>query len=295
MKLLDSAGVSTLWGKVKDHVKTSIDSQQFKTINGTSVKGAGDIHIEEDANNYFLPLAANGTRGGIQLGHALVSASDGFQYPLLVDGNEKAYISIPHATPGLDGLMTSEDKDKLDRIQSGANKYSLPTASTTALGGIKTNYVPKSGGALFKVNTDTEGNANTYIPGLVYGNGKYLSEIEFTADSYEHTSFDGKDFHSYDRKGTETCTISLPDKDGTLALTSDLPQVSKGSSYGTTDKGMIDIVYRNIQQIILLDRAGAYNISNWYKNSPVGSILEMCPYGLSGGALTSDISNLFKR
>lgn len=46
MKLLDSAGVSTLWGKVKDHVKTSIDSQQFKTINGTSVKGTGDIHID---------------------------------------------------------------------------------------------------------------------------------------------------------------------------------------------------------------------------------------------------------
>lgn len=46
MKLLDTAGVSTLWGKVKDHVKTSIDSQQFKTINGTSVKGAGDIHID---------------------------------------------------------------------------------------------------------------------------------------------------------------------------------------------------------------------------------------------------------
>jgi hypothetical protein len=46
MKLLDAVGVSTLWGKVKDHVKTSIDSQQFKTINGTSVKGAGDIHID---------------------------------------------------------------------------------------------------------------------------------------------------------------------------------------------------------------------------------------------------------
>lgn len=46
MKILDTAGVSTLWGKVKDHVKTSIDSQQFKTINGTSVKGAGDIHID---------------------------------------------------------------------------------------------------------------------------------------------------------------------------------------------------------------------------------------------------------
>jgi hypothetical protein len=40
------AAIDTNWGKVKDHVKTSIDSQQFKTINGTSVKGAGDIHID---------------------------------------------------------------------------------------------------------------------------------------------------------------------------------------------------------------------------------------------------------
>ena len=46
MEFLDTTGVSTLWGKVKNHVKTSIDSQQFKTINGTSVKGAGNIQID---------------------------------------------------------------------------------------------------------------------------------------------------------------------------------------------------------------------------------------------------------
>lgn len=191
--------------------------------------------------------------------------------------------------------FTAAYKSKLDGIATGANNYKLPVASTTALGGIKTNYVPKSGNTLFKVNTDTEGNANTYIPGLIYGNDEYLSEIEFTADSNEYTSFDGKDFHSYDQEGTDKCTISLPDKDGTLALTSDLPQVSKASSYGMTEKGMIDVEYRNIQQIILLDKSGAYNISNWYKNSPEGSILDMYPYGLSGGSLNSDINNLFKK
>jgi len=122
--------------------------------------------------------------------------------------------------------FTAAYKSKLDGISSGANNYKLPVASTTALGGIKTNYVPKNGGTLFKVNTDTEGNANTYIPGLIYGNDEHLSEIEFTADSEEHTSFDGKDFNSYDQEGTNICTISLPDKDGTLALTSDIPDVS---------------------------------------------------------------------
>ena len=46
MEFLDTAGVATLWGSVKNHVKSSIDAQQFKTINGTSVKGAGDIQID---------------------------------------------------------------------------------------------------------------------------------------------------------------------------------------------------------------------------------------------------------
>lgn len=46
MEFLDTAGVATLWGSVKSHVKSSIDAQQFKTINGTSVKGAGDIKID---------------------------------------------------------------------------------------------------------------------------------------------------------------------------------------------------------------------------------------------------------
>lgn len=42
------------------------------------------------------------------------------------------------ATTDTDGLMSSEDKTKLDGIATGANKYTLPTASSTTLGGVKT-------------------------------------------------------------------------------------------------------------------------------------------------------------
>lgn len=38
---------------------------------------------------------------------------------------------------GASGLMTGADKAKLDAIEAGANKYVLPTASATVLGGIK--------------------------------------------------------------------------------------------------------------------------------------------------------------
>lgn len=46
--------------------------------------------IAEDANNYSLPLAANGTRGGIQVGYA----ANGRNYPVQLSG-EKAYVNVP--------------------------------------------------------------------------------------------------------------------------------------------------------------------------------------------------------
>lgn len=196
-------------------------------------------------------------------------------------------------TEGGKGLSTNDFtaayKSKLDGIASGANNYTLPTASTTVLGGIKTNYVPKEGGTLFKVNTDTEGNANTYIPGLIHGNDEYLSEIEFTADSYTHTSFDGKNFNSYDQEGTNTCTISLPDKDGTLALTSDCGLLVM---YGGIVNNNID--FNGYKQNVLISASGNYNISNWYKSSPVGSVIDIYPYGEINGAITADNKYIFQ-
>ena len=41
------------------------------------------------------------------------------------------------ATQSAQGLMSAADKTKLDGIATGANKYSLPTASASTLGGIK--------------------------------------------------------------------------------------------------------------------------------------------------------------
>lgn len=41
------------------------------------------------------------------------------------------------ATTSANGLMSSTDKSKLDGITAGANKYSLPTATASVLGGVK--------------------------------------------------------------------------------------------------------------------------------------------------------------
>jgi hypothetical protein len=42
------------------------------------------------------------------------------------------------ATTSAAGLMSAADKSKLDGIATGANKYTLPTASSSTLGGVKT-------------------------------------------------------------------------------------------------------------------------------------------------------------
>lgn len=41
------------------------------------------------------------------------------------------------ATPEADGLMSKEDKAKLDGVAAGANKYSLSAATTGAIGGVR--------------------------------------------------------------------------------------------------------------------------------------------------------------
>nr|DAH29953.1 MAG TPA: hypothetical protein [Caudoviricetes sp.] len=69
---------------------------------------------------------------------------------------------IPNASHSSAGVITANDKAKLDGIAVGANNYTLPTATTAALGGIKTNYT--NNGKNYKVDVDTNGNAYVNVP-----------------------------------------------------------------------------------------------------------------------------------
>lgn len=74
----------------------------------------------------------------------------------------KTNVDIPSASHTSAGVMTSNDKVKLDGIAANANNYTLPTATTTALGGIKTNYT--NNGKNYKVDVDSNGNAYVNVP-----------------------------------------------------------------------------------------------------------------------------------
>lgn len=59
-----------------------------------------------------------------------------------------------NATTSTSGLMSSTDKSKLDGIAANANNYSLPVASSNALGGIMTGYPSTSNNRAVLVNSE---------------------------------------------------------------------------------------------------------------------------------------------
>ena len=69
---------------------------------------------------------------------------------------------------GHPGLMTAEDKAKLNTIDSNANNYSLPKASSTALGGIMLGYTTNENDKNYKLETDNNGNGYVNVPWTVY-------------------------------------------------------------------------------------------------------------------------------
>lgn len=79
--------------------------------------------IASSANNYSLPSATSSVLGGVKVGSG-ISVSSGT-------------ISVSAATTSASGLMSASDKSKLNGISESANNYSLPTATSSVLGGVK--------------------------------------------------------------------------------------------------------------------------------------------------------------
>lgn len=88
--------------------------------------------------------------------------SDGKTQILYEVNGEERSADLLEAAFDSNGVMSAADKVKLDGIAANANNYTLPTATTAALGGIKTNYT--NNGKNYKVAVDSNGNAYVNVP-----------------------------------------------------------------------------------------------------------------------------------
>lgn len=105
--------------------------------------------IEYNANNYSLPLAANGIRGGIQVGYA----ANGRNYPVQLSG-EKAYVNVPwtdtNTTYDLSPYAKTADVNaalakKVDVVSGkGLSTEDFTAALKTKLNGIATGATADS-------------------------------------------------------------------------------------------------------------------------------------------------------
>ena len=120
--------------------------------------------IDNNANNYSLPTASSSTLGGVKVGTNLSIDDNG-----ILSATDTTYGA---ATLFTDGLMSGYDKGKLDGIAINANNYSLPTASSSTLGGVKVGTnLSISNGVLSATNT-TYGTATTSANGLMSSSDK---------------------------------------------------------------------------------------------------------------------------
>ena len=116
--------------------------------------------------------------------------------------------------------MTSADKNKLDGIATGANNYTLPVASTTTLGGIKTS-VDYDQYHCFPICIDTNGVAYTKIDSISLFDGSTTSY-----KATENTDYTIYTYNEINNKvGSGITTLRFPFESGTLALKSDIPDV----------------------------------------------------------------------
>lgn len=115
--------------------------------------------------------------------------------------------TYPLATTSDKGLMSKEDKDKLDKIEASANNYSLPIATGTELGGVKIGENVSISNSIISV-----ANASTSKKGVVQLNSSIESNSETTAATSKAVKLINDKVNSLDT----TTNAALPKSGGTM-------------------------------------------------------------------------------
>lgn len=119
--------------------------------------------------------------------------------------------------------FTAAYKSKLDGIATGANNYTLPTASNTTLGGIKVSR--NKPGTEWPICVDNNGLAYTAILGLAKDDNNSILNITL-GDSYANTTYGTSSIEVSPLESENSIELTYPTTSGTFALTSDIPDVS---------------------------------------------------------------------
>ena len=195
-----TSSTSTTTAATPNSVKSAYDLANSKQSPATTLSGYGitdaytktEVDTAVNGAKYTLPNATSSTLGGVKVGSNITVSSGTISLSKTNVTNALGYTppttntTYSNATTSTAGLMSTTDKAKLDGIASGANAYTLPTASSSTLGGVKTTSTVTSTSGL---------TACPIISGVPYykdTNTTYtLSSFGVTATSAELNVMDG--------------------------------------------------------------------------------------------------------
>lgn len=100
--------------------------------------GSGEVVYVDENSNIILKVNDNGVESTRVMANTITVGGTDIGAHIADTNIHTAYAN---ATSINSGLMSARDKAKLDSIETGANAYVLPAASSTTLGGIKLSLV----------------------------------------------------------------------------------------------------------------------------------------------------------
>ena len=140
------------FGGAKSFDSTITAASHIQSTNGNIEALHGGVSAMGIANLSINSGGGQGTLTQIKVnGTALSDVNGVVNIPLAVAG-----------TNGRDGAMSNADKTKLDGIADHANNYTLPVATSDALGGIRIGY--GASGKYYAVQLDNNNKAYVYVP-----------------------------------------------------------------------------------------------------------------------------------
>lgn len=226
---LPSSGESNKIYIVKDGSDANDVYQEYYYTNGAWEK-IGTHTVKVDLTPYAKKTEAvinMDFRGVASDGSSISNTSIRNLVYTLGDGRVKVAdvpLAEPRTTggrpyPGQNGFMRASDKAKLDGIADGANNYTLPTASTSVLGGILIGY--GTSGRNYAVLLDGSGKAYVNVPwtdtNTTYDLSPYAKKSEAVGSIDIDESANAVDFEYKDINDNTLGYVSLEKATETVA------------------------------------------------------------------------------
>lgn len=237
--IMSAADKSKLNGIESGANNYSLPTSSSKTLGGirtSSVSGSSyeywPIIVDNSGYAYAsidgLYRNSNGSAGSISVKNGDHIATYGPRSIGYVNTSQNKSISFSFPFKSGTLAITSDIPTKTSQLindstfLTSADKYTLPVASNTTLGGIKVSA--NASGTGWPICVDSNGLAETKIAGLSKVDNMLYSVILSSETS--STYYNANEIAIEDRAGKKHTNIAFPSKSGIFALLSDIPDVS---------------------------------------------------------------------